>query len=277
MKIIDCSKQEGGAVKNGGAAISALSQAQQKIFQSAAQKETAAQELVITSMQRFLDHKYFLLRNVQLEGLEAPIPMILVGPAGMRVININGAKGVFRAKEDIWEALDESSQRYRSVKPNLLTRTLLMSRAVDAFLSGSGLRPADSEAVLLFTNPGLHLDSTRPVVRVVMADALDRYVATLLQARQSLEPDKINRLVRVLSGQSDSPALIEETRDIFSFKDLSPDGAGRLAPEFVLDKSEPEAFKKVPFNRKQMLILGGLVLLNIIIVLALITIVYLTT
>ena len=89
--------------------------------------------------------------------------------------------------------MDDRTQRFKITRPNLLLRTQMMARAVDTYLAVRNFDLASAEAVLVFTDPGIHVDTIRPIIRVVQADALDRYAG-------SFDP------VAVFPGQGDRPA-----------------------------------------------------------------------
>lgn len=237
-----------------------------------ATKDEQAEETVITALQRFLDNRYVLLRHISLAGLEVPVPLILAGPPGVRVIVASGLKGVYRAREEAWEVLADSSQNFKLAKPNLLNVTALYARVVSAYLANQGLSLPEVEPVLLFADPGIHIDSTRPAVRIVLADAIDRFTAGLTQGGQFLEIEDVNRVVEALAGpQSDEPGGALEQRDRFSMAEEAPPPPPK--PIIITEQSEPQVFKKVPFTGRQWLILGGLILANIVILIILVAVV----
>jgi hypothetical protein len=233
------------------------------------QAELAAQDSLIAALQKSLDKRYVLLRNVSLEGLDVPIPVVLVGPTGVRMIYPSALRGIFRAKDDHWEKLDERSNDFQEARPNLLTRSLLMAKAVTAFLGSKGLPLPQVEPVLYFADPGLHVESTRPAVRIVLVDALDRFVAGILQAPAYQGVEEVEQITKALLGdlaQWLDAALSAETRDAFSFRESAPLEPNQSRPQVVMEKSEPEIIKGLPFTSRQLVVLGVLLLVNIVIV-----------
>lgn len=115
--------------------------------------------------------------------------------------------------------------RFKAVKPNMLARAMLMRHAIDAHLQKDNLPVSEIKPVLLFTNPGMHVDSVHPAVRVVLSDALDRYVASLLQEAGSISAEKVQQVVSSLSSAQVAPreekaaADYKEEDDIFSFRE----------------------------------------------------------
>jgi len=186
-------------------------------------RDMQAQQEVMAHMARNLDNRFVLLRNIILPGTDIPIPLILVGPTGVWVMIASGMRGVFRAKGDSWMSMEGG--HFKAVKPNMLARAMLMRHAIDAHLQKDNLPVSEIKPVLLFTNPGMHVDSVHPAVRVVLSDALDRYVASLLQEAGSISAEKVQQVVSSLSSAQVAPreekaaADYKEEDDIFSFRE----------------------------------------------------------
>jgi len=163
-------------------------------------KEVEAQEQVISVLEKILDRNYTLLRNVTPPALEASFPLILVGPAGVYVMYVSPLTGMFRAKGDQWGTISGST--YKNEKINLLTRTELMARAIQVYLQRHGFSEIiNIEGVLLFSDPSVHVDSVRPIIRVVMRDALERFAISLMQARVVLSTESTqNIIVRIVKS-----------------------------------------------------------------------------
>jgi len=160
-----------------------------------------AQAHVIAFLERGLDRGYTLLRNFTLPGTQANIPMILVGPTGIFVILATNLSGVYRAKGDEWSVIENNAVKLAPV--NLLTRTSRMARAVQVFLERQGYVLSTAvEGVLVGVNPSLHVESTRPMVRVVLSDALDRFVASVSQGRVVMSSESALDIVNHLQHPS---------------------------------------------------------------------------
>jgi hypothetical protein len=239
-----------------------------------------AEKVVIETLQRLLDNQYVMLRSVPLDDPEVPIPLVLVGPQGVRMIYARSIKGVFRAKEDAWEEMDDRTQRFKITRPNLLLRSQLMGRAVDTYLAARNFDQAPAEVVLVFTDPGIHVDTVRPIIRVVQADALDRFGAGMVQSPAFLEKETIQRIVNVLGGERLASRQAAKTsadmQDAFSFKDL-PTNKGRRSPDVLYQSSESPFFRKIPLTKRQLAVLGLMVLVNIIILSAFVFLILLTS
>ncbi len=263
MKVIDNTQEEDTTQrKTGFFDLSRLG-----IGGAAPDEDAEAQEFVMNALSKVLDNQYILLRNITLEGPGIPIPLILLGPSGIQVIYASPAKGMYRAKEGVWEKLDDHSQRFQIDRPNLLERTSMMGRALDTYLASQGLEVPVTEPVLFFSDPGIHIDSTRPIVRVLMADALDRYIAGLVTGNSLMDQETVQRVFKTLTRNLDQNELEGRTvveRDAFSFLD-SPEDGSRVHKKVVVDRSEPPLFQSIPFSKRQWMLIGLLVIVNIII------------
>jgi hypothetical protein len=234
---------------------------------SSVKENEEAQDYVVNALNKVLDNQFVLLRNITLEGPNIPLPLILLGPAGIQVIYASTAKGVYRAKESVWEKLDDRTQHFQMDRPNLLERTMLMGRALDTYLANQKLELPAVEPVLFFSDPGIHIDATRPVVRVLMADALDRYIAGLVTTRSFVDQDTIQRVVKILTRGLDQKGVEGQMvieRDAFSFLDLPEEGA-QVRKKVFVDRSEPSVFQNIPFSKRQWLLIILLVVVNIVI------------
>lgn len=232
--------------------------------------EAPAQETLIAAFQRVLDNRFVMLRNLHLPEASALAPLVLVGPPGIWVIYATAQKGIFRATEENWEQLNERSHKYSSGKPNLLAQALLLARAVQAELEARDLRVPDVEAALFFSNPGVHVDTTRPAARVILADAAEHFAAGLVRSPIELELEEIRDVVAVFQPAgpvvgADTPAA--DIRDAFTFLDEAQKKPARPAP--VVKEPKPPGFlSKIKFSRKQLIVLGLLLVLNIVLLIA---------
>jgi hypothetical protein len=202
-------------------------------------KEVEAQKEVMSVLEKVLDRSYTLLRNVTPPGLEATFPLILVGPAGIFVMYVTPQTGIFRAKGDQWGTI--SGNTFKNEKPNLLTRTETMARAIQVYLIRQGSSEMTIvEAILLCSDPSVHVDSIRPIIRVVMRDALERFAISIMQARVLLSPEAIQNVIgRILNPPRPAPpqpaeipaAAVPETPASVRAEDS-------FVPAFVLPESQ---------------------------------------
>jgi len=157
-------------------------------------QETQAQTGVMAALERGLDKRFTLLRNVTLPGLDISIPFILVGPTGVYAMYVTALRGMYRAKGDLWGTL--SGNTFKPSAVNLMTRIARMARAVQVYLQRQGYEGAGMvDSALLCADPGMHVDSVRPIVRVVQSDALERFAVSIGQARETISPGAVAEVV----------------------------------------------------------------------------------
>jgi len=256
-----------------------LNRALGTVKNSFSRREPKAEEIVIDALKKVLDNKYFMLCYTKLEGLEVPIPLILVGSPGIWVIYPSSHKGICRAEENNWEVMDERSRHYRPGKPNLLVVANSMAKAVEKYLTDRKFSVPTIEPLLIFTNPGVHVEASHPSVRIVQADALGRFAIGVIQGEIVLNPSEIQQIVDALQGVVDQNQP-KEIHDAYSFREESPPRKPvRLPLPQMPDvaREEPEIIRKVSqqatFTKRQWLLLASLLVVNIVIVIILVLVV----
>ena len=168
-----------------------------------------AQDATAALLSRVLDRGYTLLVNAPLPGSEILLPLVLAGPTGVLLLNITNERGVFQAKGEDWGTL--TNERFTPVKVNLITRTAKLAQALQKFLQTQGFT-LTVEPVLLAMNPGMHIDSVRPAIRVVMSDAVERFALGLTQATHILSAETASVVAdRILKPRPPQAATQEAT------------------------------------------------------------------
>jgi hypothetical protein len=156
--------------------------------------EVRAQKRVITQLDRVLEKGYTLVRNLNLEKSQIIEPRVLTGPAGVFVLYVTPVSGFFEAKGDQWNVV--TGRRRAPANINLLKRTARLARAVQVYLNRQGVHlPGMVEPVLIASNARVHIESLRPIVRVVLSDAVKQFGLSLLQARPVLRTEVIREVV----------------------------------------------------------------------------------
>ena len=218
--------------------------------------EMKSEEVVQTMLGRLLDDGFTLIKNLTLPGVEITIPLILVGPHGLNVIYNSYLRGVYRAKEEDWSVMDNRSRGFKSAKPNLVMRTKLMARAVETFLNDAGYK-VDNESALVFTHPGIHVDTQRPAVRVLLFDALERFGARLSQSRRILAPEDVRAVVNALTTRPQTPEEV-------AAKTASKPSVTETADARFSQALKPIQ-KRMNFSKRQWILLGAFVVIDIIV------------
>jgi hypothetical protein len=180
--------------------------------------ELQAQKTVIAHLERILGKGYTVIRNLTLGASGITIPLAVVGPAGIYVAYVTHLRGTFQAKRDEWG--QNFGANYKPSAHNLLTTTHRMGRALQAFIERQGVKlPKPVEPVLLAANPGMHVESIQPIVRVIMIDALERWAASLETA---------------------APVLTAESAHELADRIVNPRSPKKSEPEAVTARPEPE-------------------------------------
>ena len=154
-------------------------------------RELEAQSAIVKFFDRQLEKQYTLIRNMSLGQSGIMIPMILLGPSGIYVMEVTHLKGRYQAKGESWNV--EAGDQYKPAPINLIQRTMRMARALQAFIERQGVRlPVTIEPVLISGDPGLHIESERPAIKVMMIDGIKAYVNSLATARPIMSNEQVH-------------------------------------------------------------------------------------
>jgi hypothetical protein len=280
MKVIDLAAKKGGSKLLG-----VTGRALGKFDSPTGRAEAQAEDRVAEILGKMLDKRYMLLRRLPAAEGGPSLPLVLVGPPGIWVITVSAARGVFRATEMQWEEMDEKARGFKPAKTNLLSLAAERSQAVVSILTGKEIEAPAVEPAVIFAHPGAHVESTRPAVRVVMVDAIERYVVSIAQSRPVLDDERIQAIADALSGADQEQAQegVEpaEIHDRFSFHEKAPPKPKKklVVPEQLstMGEEEPEVVKRLSkrfsFTRRQWLILGLLLLVCLLVLAALIVVI----
>jgi Nuclease-related domain len=153
--------------------------------------ELEAQKAIVTFFDRQLEKGYTLIRNMTLGASGITVPLILLGPTGIYVIHVTFLRGRYEAKGNAWN--EESGNGYKPASINLIQQTARMAAAVKAFIERQGVKlPINIEPVLIAANPGLHIESVRPAVKVMMIDGIKSFVTGLSTGRPVLSAEAVH-------------------------------------------------------------------------------------
>lgn len=184
-----------------------------------------AQKIVVAILNKTLERGYTLIRNKELGASGIVVPLVLIGSAGMYLIDVTPLKGLYQARGTEWGTLDNG--RFQPASINIIARAERLARVLTIFYERQGVKlPVMVEPVLMASDPGLHIESVRPAVRVVQSDAIERFASNLLTSRVSLNAQAVNDLVDRLvtprsAKQADTPVAAEENNP-FAVQDETP-------------------------------------------------------
>ncbi len=176
--------------------------------------ELQTQKTIITYFDRQLEKGYTLIRNYTLGKSGIMIPMILLGPTGLYVIQIANLRGRYEIKGDQWNV--ESGEDYKPAPVNLVQQTMRMAKALRIFIERQGTKvPVEIEPVLIAGDPGLHIESVRPAIKVMMIDGIKAFVSNLATGRPVMSSENVYELTeRIVNPrppkpkQSPTPAFV---------------------------------------------------------------------
>src|SRR5512143_3230041 len=170
--------------------------------------EMEAQKAVMSQLERVLEKGFTLVRNVTLGKSSIVEPLILIGTPGVFVLYVTPLSGLYEAKGDEWNQI-KSGHPY-AAEPNLMQRVARLARALQVFLERQGFTlPGPVEPVLVASSPAMHIDTTRPMVRVVLSDAVRQFAASLLQARPILRPEQVLEIADHVITPKSKPVNIQ--------------------------------------------------------------------
>lgn len=194
--------------------------------------ELEAQKFALALLERGLGKGYTVVRNQTLGASGIVIPLAIVGPAGIFAAYVTHLRGAYQAKGDSWGTISGTS--FKPAAVNLLTRTERLARALQAFIERQGVKlPQPVEPILLTANPGMHVQSLRPIVRVVMVDGLERWAASLGNAAPVFTLETAYELAdRIVNPRPPKKAGESEA--------VTPSPESGSAAQAVQDQEEPE-------------------------------------
>jgi hypothetical protein len=150
-----------------------------------------AQKPVMALFNQTFEKGYVLIRNFTLPGSEIVIPMILLAPSGTYVMVVSDVKGFFEAKGDQWNEVANNKSSPASI--NLLQMTVGLTKAFQKYLQKFNINlPGNIESILICANPGAHVDSVRPLVRVIKSDAIKQFAISITQNRAIMRNEQVN-------------------------------------------------------------------------------------
>ena len=207
--------------------------------------ELEAQKAIITFFDRHLEKGYTLIRNMTLGASGIVVPLILLGPTGVYVIHVTYLRGRYEARGNAWN--EESGDGYKPAEVNLIQRTSRMANAVKAFIERQGVKvPVPIEPVLISGNPGLHIESVRPAIRVMMIDGIKSFVTGLASGTPVLRAEAVHefteRIVNPRPPKKDTSVSAGGTPAILEEKTQPPQSVSRARA--IFDASE----EAKPFN-----------------------------
>lgn len=210
-----------------------------------------AQDAVAEILGRQLGGQFVLLQNIVLPDTEIDLPLVLIGPSGVYLINALHERGVYLARDDEWGTL--TGETFVPARINQVKRAMTMAKVLQVYLDRKGYKGLLVEPVVMSPDPKLHIDSARPAVRIVMSDAIDRFALSLLQSRAIFDVNMVMDLEHLLlTGKSRQEAMAEgqalegAAPSSAAGAFLGEGGDGSLEFSFQEESEMPAALEETP-------------------------------
>lgn len=153
--------------------------------------ELEAQRATMSQLFRLLDKGCVLIRNFNLPDIGILIPMILIGPGSLSVILVTPVKGRIEAKGAEWNILDDKGLA-TPAKKNPIDLLTKLTRAFQKYLQNNNINvPVQVEPVLIASDPGANIESSRSAVRIVRSDAIKQFANAINQSTPILRIEQV--------------------------------------------------------------------------------------
>ncbi len=229
-----------------------------------------AEDAIIARFMRGLDNRFVMLHNLPAEGSGNRLPAILIGPTGVVLLNVSNAQGYFRAKEDTWWEMSKTTHRFNPARPNLMKQSQEYSEQLAAILDKRERAHPEIVPVLVFANPGVHVETSNPAMRIVLMDGVENLIGDIMNSEEVLAPNEVNFLADTLDiiGNPAKAIPMGEGEDFFGRDLLEPKQKASFSlPKIKLPTrvSLPPVEEKLKFSPRQWLIIEILMVLVILV------------
>jgi hypothetical protein len=138
---------------------------------------------VVDILRVVMDGDWSLFRNVNLpRNKGGDIDSILVGPAGVWVLEIKTLSGKFRNITEKWDCF--SGKKWRSLRKNPSQQTTDSSANLRRFLEADGIKIKWVNAVVVWANPESPLEVENPSVAIWKIDRLEDELGNIQEGKE---------------------------------------------------------------------------------------------
>lgn len=219
-------------------------------------------------LETVLGNDCVLLRDVNIPKVGRPIPIVLITPAMLLVINPKSQPGFFRAEGKRWEELGRDDQ-YKLAQNNLIRETWLYQKTIEGYLKQHNFSAPMDRGVMIFISPETVVESIRPRVRVIQADGIKNFARELAISKPVFSDMDFRSVVKLLTD----PRLPEKTKTQTEPQELMDPVPEQIAK---IDESIEKVTRKINFSRREWVIVASLVGGVIIVLVVLISLVLIT-
>ena len=226
------------------------------------------QEELVEILGSVLGNECALLRDVNIPKVNRPIPLVLITPATVMVINPKSQQGFFRAEGKLWGELGKNDQ-YRPASNNLIRETWLYKKTIEGYFKQHNFTAPMDRGVMIFVSPETVVESIRPRVRIIQADGIKNFARELSIAKPVFSDIDFKAAVNLLTH----PKLPVKTKQKKAPPPELMQPPPLSEPLAKVDEGITKVARKVNFTRKEWIIVGALSALLIIVLVVLIMLV----
>jgi hypothetical protein len=228
-----------------------------------------SQEDLIEILETVLGNDCVMFRDVNIPKVGRPIPLVLITPASLMVINPKNEQGFYRAEGKRWEQLGRNDE-YRLAQDNLIRETWLYQKTIEGYLKQHNFSAPTDRGVMIFVSQETVVESIRPRVRIIQADGIKNFARELAISKPIFSDLDFRTAIRLLS----EPRLPEKQprRRIpkESFEEEMPEALAKV------DETIVKTTRRLNFTRREWIIIGALIALLMIVLVVLIVLVVFT-
>ena len=259
--------------------------------------ELQAQNTVLAHLSRVLGKGFTVIRNQTLGASGITIPLTIVGPSGIYMAHVTHLQGTYQARREEWGQL--FGVNFRPARVNLITRTQLFARALQAFIERQGIKlPKPVEPVILAADAAFHVESMQPAVRFILVDALERWGASLETAAPVFTLETAYELAdRIVNPrppkQEESVEDVEQAPEVSKEEAFDTSEIGFAFEEVESAEDSQESIETNPpvpipsragagkrflgMTTRQLVLLGGMFLVEICLLVGLVLLIFLNS
>jgi hypothetical protein len=236
------------------------------------QQNRKSQEELIEILETVLGNDCVLLRDVNIPKVNRPIPIVLITPAMLLVINPKSQQGFFRAEGKRWEELGRDDE-YRLAQTNLIRETWLYQKTVEGYLKQHNFSAPMDRGVMIFVSPETVVESIRPRVRVIQADGIRNFARELAISKPVFSDMDFRTAVKLLTD----PRLPDKTKKKVVPEFLEPEPTELDQTMAKVDESLGKVTRKINFTTREWVVVALLVVGVIVVLIALIMLIMFTS
>jgi hypothetical protein len=232
------------------------------------QQSRKNQDELIEILGSVLGNDCVLLRDVNIPKVSRPIPMVLITPSTVMVINPKSQQGFFRAEGKFWGELGRNDQ-YRPAAVNLIRETWLYQKTVEGYFKQHNFTAPMDRGVMIFVSPETVVESIRPRVRIIQADGIKNFARELSAASPVFSDMDFKAAVNLLTHPKLPQRTKKSTPPPIDLMEPPP----MAEPLAKVDEGITKVARKANFTRKEWIIVGVLAVLLIVVLIALLMLV----